>query len=154
MQRQTAVVLGAAVGLAVFVGLAGYLINKPATTLVADPSDRQQVALGEVVYEQSCASCHGAMLEGERNWRTRRADGSLPAPPHDETGHTWHHPDQLLFDITKRGGRAYDPKSNMPGFADTLSDEEIWAVLAYIKSTWPPQVLARQMQINEASRTR
>jgi S-disulfanyl-L-cysteine oxidoreductase SoxD len=28
-------------------------------------------------------------------------------------------------------------KSDMPGFKDTLSDADIWAVLSYIESTWP-----------------
>ena len=67
----------------------------------------------------------------------------LPAPPHDETGHTWHHNDALLFDVTKLGSTAVigdDYKSNMPGFSETMSDGEIWAVLAYIKSTWPAGV--------------
>lgn len=154
MRRQTAIVVGGAIAVAVLVGVAGFLINRPATVRGADPNDLDQVALGQVVYRENCASCHGVALEGEDNWRTPRADGSLPAPPHDATGHTWHHPDQLLFEITKRGGRPFSPKSNMPGFGGSLSDQEIWAVLAYIKSTWPPQVLARQAQINEANRTR
>ena len=64
----------------------------------------------------------------------------MPAPPHDESGHTWHHPDHVLFGITKRGlVPPYAPagyKSDMPAFADQLSDDEIWAVLAYIKGHW------------------
>jgi mono/diheme cytochrome c family protein len=64
----------------------------------------------------------------------------MPAPPHDETGHTWHHPDRLLFGITKNGlvppYAPEDYESDMPGFAGRLSDEEIWSVLAYIKSHW------------------
>lgn len=37
----------------------------------------------------------------------------------------------------------YAPKgyeSDMPGFAGRLSDGEIWAVLAFIKSKWSPGV--------------
>ena len=41
-------------------------------------------------YQEYCASCHGVNLEGQANWRSRNQDGTLPAPPHDETGHTWH----------------------------------------------------------------
>jgi hypothetical protein len=77
--------------------------------------------------------------------------GGFPAPPYDETGHTWHHSDTQLFDITKQGGQALAPadfKSNMPPFGDTLSDAEIWAVLAYIKSRWPDQIRQRQAEIN------
>ena len=117
----------------------------------ADADDPAQVALGEQVYAANCAACHGVELEGQANWRLRKADGRLPAPPHDETGHTWHHPDRQLFDITKLGVEAVAPEgyvSDMPGFADSLSDDEIWAVIAYIKSTWPPAVRARQQHIN------
>ena len=57
----------------------------------ADATDPELVALGASVYAQHCAACHGRELEGEPNWRRRKADGTLPAPPHDATGHTWHH---------------------------------------------------------------
>jgi mono/diheme cytochrome c family protein len=79
----------------------------------------------------------------------------LPAPPHDASGHTWHHPDDVLFGITKRGLAPYAPPgyvSDMPAFGGTLSDDEIRAVLAYIKSQWPPQIRARQKAISEQAR--
>lgn len=106
----------------------------------ADSRDAARVALGERVYAQHCVSCHGAKLEGQPNWRSRQPNGRLPAPPHDESGHTWHHPDRMLFAITKNGlVPPYAPKgyeSDMPAYAGRLSDEEIWAVLAFIKSRW------------------
>ncbi len=115
----------------------------------ADPSNSEQVALGEMVYQATCAECHGAALEGQPNWQSRLPDGTMPAPPHDENGHTWHHPDQQLFDYTKLGGAAVIPapfKSAMPGFGESLSDDDIWAVLAFIKSTWPPRTREIQEQ--------
>lgn len=118
----------------------------------ADPNDKAQVAVGERVYGKSCASCHGADLEGQPDWRIRKADGRLPAPPHDATGHTWHHPDDVLFGITKKGPAAMATpgyQSDMPGFGDTLTDEEIWAALAYIKSRWPEEIRARQAARNQ-----
>jgi mono/diheme cytochrome c family protein len=95
----------------------------------------EQIVLGEAVYAQFCASCHGANLEGQPNWKVPLADGSLPAPPHDSSGHTWHHPDEILLDITVNGG---DPKYNskMPAFKDQLSREQMVAVLEFIKSRW------------------
>lgn len=113
----------------------------------ADVTNTQLVALGDILYQQHCASCHGAELEGEANWKVRDENGFLPAPPHDETGHTWHHPDEQLFEITKIGteafvGRGY--RSNMLGFEEQLDDTEIWAVLAYIKSQWSPRILRAQ----------
>ena len=106
----------------------------------ADPHDAAKAALGAKVYEQHCAACHGAKLEGQPEWRRRLPNGRMPAPPHDESGHTWHHPDNVLFGITKRGlVPPYAPagyESDMPAFGGKLTDEEIWAVLAFIKSPW------------------
>ena len=118
---------------------------------VADATDADQVALGRTVYAENCADCHGKNLEGQPNWRVRGEDGILPAPPHDETGHTWHHPDKLLFDIAKQGGQAVAPpsfKSGMPPFGESLSDGEIWAVMAFIKSRWPETIRNRQEMMN------
>ncbi|MGR3760800.1 c-type cytochrome [Roseobacteraceae bacterium NS-SX3] len=113
--------------------------------------DPEAVSAGREIYRDYCASCHGAALEGEPDWQERDADGYLPAPPHDETGHTWHHPDQQLLAITKFGvealaGDGY--RSRMGGYGGQLSEEDMLAVLAYIKSTWPEEVIQRHNQIN------
>lgn len=116
-----------------------------------DPTDARQVARGADLYRRHCAECHGAKLEGEPDWQVRKPSGELPAPPHDASGHTWHHPDDMLFGITKHGIARFAPpdyKSNMPGFVGTLSDAEIRAVLAYIKSTWPEDIRRRQDAMN------
>ena len=112
-------------------------------------TDKSKVNLGQSVYEQNCASCHGRNLEGQFNWQKRSADGYLPAPPHDETGHTWHHPDQMLFELTKYGLQKFagaDYKSKMPAYDGKLTDDEIWNVLAYIKSKWPDQIQRKHTQ--------
>ena len=62
-------------------------------------------------------------------------DGLMGAPPHNENGHTWHHDDGLLLQRIREGGR-YPGFKPMPAFGETLSDEEIGAVLAYIKTLW------------------
>ena len=106
----------------------------------ANPRDAAKVSSGAKVYAQHCALCHGAKLEGQPNWRQALPNGRLPAPPHDESGHTWHHPDDVLFGITKIGlVPPYAPlgyQSDMPAFTGKLGDDEIWAVLSYIKSHW------------------
>ena len=114
------------------------------------PEDLSVTKLGKNVYMENCASCHGAVLEGQANWRQSDADGYLPAPPHDETGHTWHHPDSYLFLITKYGieemiGEKYP--NNMPAYEDKLTDDEIIAALSYIKSTWSAR-MQQHDQIN------
>ena len=114
--------------------------------------DTEVLALGQELYLDSCASCHGVKLEGEPDWQSRSPNGYLPAPPHDETGHTWHHPTEQLFAITKLGTEAVvggGYKSNMIGFGDVLSDDEIYAILAYIKSTWPDRIIDRHNQMDE-----
>jgi mono/diheme cytochrome c family protein len=117
-----------------------------------DPlADKARVELGKVLYANHCAACHGANLQGQPNWRDRMANGRLPAPPHDKTGHTWHHPDPLLVDMIKNGlvpGRTAPPgyESDMPAYDGVLSDDEIIAIIAYIKSTWPPGVLKAQKE--------
>lgn len=112
-----------------------------------DPDNPRQVARGAGLYAIHCAQCHGASLQGEADWRTRKPDGQLPAPPHDASGHTWHHSDEHLFGITKHGMARYAPpdyKSAMPSYVGKLSDAEIRAVIAFIKSTWPEPIRRRQ----------
>ena len=104
------------------------------------PAPPGDLALGAKVYAQHCGACHGMKLEGQPNWQQRLANGRMPAPPHDETGHTWHHPDEVLFGITKHGlVPPYAPAgyaSDMPAFAGALSDHEIRSVLAWIATHW------------------
>ena len=119
------------------------------------PDDADLVANGAALYERECASCHGAQLEGQPDWRTRKADGRLPAPPHDQSGHTWHHPDEVLHALTKYGPAALvgsDYETDMPAYEEVLSDEEITAVLSYIKSTWPQPIRERHDAINQANK--
>lgn len=142
---RTLLILGFfALVLTIFIATALGRERAPAGT---DVADAQLVALGQRVYAANCASCHGAALEGQPNWQQPNADGSMPAPPHDASGHTWHHNDASLFATTKYGGAATSPvaaPNAMPAFEGRLSDREIWAVLSYIKSTWPPELQEAQ----------
>ena len=123
----------------------------PALAFAGHELDNRNVGEGRTLYRQHCASCHGARLEGQANWRSPGPEGVLPAPPHDASGHTWHHGNRLLFDYTKLGGKALMEargisgiESGMPGFGNVMSDKEIWDVLAYIRSIWPERI--RQIQ--------
>lgn len=132
------------------------LIGQRYTDAEAEPiripyRDSAVVDRGEVLYKENCASCHGDKLEGQSNWRSRGPDGRLPAPPHNETGHTWHHPDPQLFQVTKYGTAKVAPpgyETDMAGYAEILSDDDILAVLAYIKSAWPADIQARHDRMN------
>lgn len=79
----------------------------------------------------------------------------MPAPPHDQSGHTWHHTDKALFGVTKLGLKLFageNYESDMPAFEGILKDEEIEAVLAYIKSTWPEREYTYQKELTEKSK--
>jgi len=120
----------------------------------ADPADPALVERGNAIYAQHCAACHGANLEGQPNWQKPLPNGHWPAPPHDRTGHTWHHPDKVLFDVTKYGIQAMVPdrESDMAPFKDVLSDGDIWAVISFIESTWPTEIRERQRRMNRNAR--
>ena len=143
MTKKTLAALGAAATLAgatVIALTAGAETEMPAYMV----EDAQAIALGAEAYAENCASCHGAELEGAPNWRQRGADGLLPAPPHDATGHTWHHDSETLFKITKYGIAKLigdpDHRSGMPAYEGVLSDAEIIAVLSFIRDSWPDDI--------------
>lgn len=121
--------------------------------------DTVDIAAGAELYAQSCATCHGAELEGQPNWRSPGADGLMPAPPHDESGHTWHHADSVLFNYTQLGGSAalalqgLEFDSGMPAFGDSLTDAQIWNIIAFIQSTWPERQRETQAARTEAELT-
>jgi mono/diheme cytochrome c family protein len=120
------------------VGVAIVLLTRQSFSRLEQSTDIGQVALGELVYAENCATCHGAAGVGANPEAPLERDdnGLLSAPPHDATGHTWHHPDWQLIQIIHEGSSYADFQSEMPGFDRTLTDEEIEAALAYIKTLW------------------
>ncbi len=113
--------------------------------------DPQSVERGEVIYADHCAVCHGASLEGEADWKMQNTDGSFRAPPHDASGHTWHHSDTQLIDAIRRGGARLPDDiggiSAMPAYESILTEQEIDAVLDFIKSTWPEEQRRYQWEL-------
>ena len=96
---------------------------------------------GAALYARHCAACHGANLEGQP----------------DAEGHTWHHADAMLTDYVARGGQAVldemgvSFRSAMPAFGETLTADEITAILDFIKSTWPERIRqAREQRLAPA----
>lgn len=136
------------------VAVVSYFVFERSRIPRIDPTDVAQVEIGKRIYAQACASCHGASLEGQANWQKRMPNGRLPAPPHDASGHTWHHPDEMLFQITKYGPAAYGAgyQGDMPAFEQRLTDEEIAASLAFIKSTWSAEIRGKQARIDADAR--
>lgn len=121
----------------------------------AEADQQTELAKGRKLYGMHCASCHGVQLEGQPNWQQPKSDGTYPAPPHDDTGHTWHHSDRLLTTYTKLGGKEMlrrmgvaDAKSGMPGFGELLNDDQILAVLDFIKSHWSERNQDHQKRVS------
>jgi mono/diheme cytochrome c family protein len=126
-----------------------------AARIASGDASAETIALGKTLYARHCAACHGANLEGQRDWKSPLPSGRMPAPPHDASGHTWHHADGMLFRITKQGptavvGGGY--KSDMPGFGNVMSDDEIRAVITFIKRTWPERERAYQAEMSRRER--
>ena len=136
----------------IFVALSTVSSTSSAGGIELRSNDPVYVKMGEKVYLEKCASCHGVNLEGQVGWQDTMVDGMRLAPPHDKSGHTWHHPDEMLFNLTKYGFKAMinnDYKVSMPIYDGILSDEEIIASLSYIKSTWPDEVIEIHNKIND-----
>lgn len=114
------------------------------------PLAREQVEAGRLVYQQSCASCHGSQGKVTANWEEPNALGNLPPPPHDADGHTWKHSDAMLYRMVSEGWR--DPfnkteELTMPAFKSQLSPDQIRHVISYLKTLWTSE--QRQFQWEE-----
>lgn len=144
--------LALVLALAALVAVSLFLIFGGKSSGALKPADARLVARGEAVYMMHCASCHGRKLEGQPEWQSQDKEGFLPAQPHDESGHTWHHPDTLLFKITKLGvaeaANLKDYRTRMPAFGEILRDADILAALSYIKSRWPEDMRRRHDELN------
>ncbi len=115
-----------------------------------DPGDQEQVILGAALYGRDCARCHGDDMGGELGWAREEAGLSNEdieaiskrlgdvAPAHDEHGTTSRLPDEVLFRIIDEGPAKVlkKPESRMTGFHDRLAQDEIWAIIAFMKDHW------------------
>ena len=118
-------------------------------------TDPETYTLGEQVYTQNCLACHGVNGVGQNpeNPRALDATGRYVAPPHNDNGHTWHHDDDLLFGYIHDGGMGDPSMFNlMPAFGASLSDEQITAVIFYIKSLWTEEHRQFQREATERAR--
>jgi mono/diheme cytochrome c family protein len=85
-------------------------------------------AKGQAVYKAKCASCHGAGGAGDSP-----AGQKLKAKDWTKGDGLKDLNDQQLFDSIKKGGPAVGRAKTMIAFP-TMSDADIWNVVAYIKT--------------------
>jgi putative copper resistance protein D len=87
-------------------------------------STPESIALGQMLYQQNCQQCHG--VDG-------RGDGplaaDLPVTPADFRVHIPYHQDEFFFRVMTNG-----LGSVMPGFGESLTDDERWHILNYLQS--------------------
>lgn len=117
----------------------------------ANADDPTLVHEGRGIYMMTCSSCHGRRLQGQALWQVMDQYAGRRAPPQDATGHTWQHSDEALFAKTKSGRFPTESSkrvSYMPAFTGRLTDRQILAVLAFIKSSWPVGIRASQAMLN------
>lgn len=99
----------------------------------AEPlADERTISLGQQVFQQNCASCHGEQGEGHA--------AIAQAPALNDKEHAWHHPDGQLQELILNGG------IEMPSFQDELSNEEVAAVIRYFQTLWRPDQLKVQQE--------
>ncbi|BAS67367.1 c-type cytochrome [Bathymodiolus septemdierum thioautotrophic gill symbiont] len=102
-------------------------------------AEAKNVALGKVVFDKNCASCHGKAAVGlTKNWKQVLPNGKYPAPPLNGSAHAWHHSPKLLLSTINNGGAKLG--GWMPGFKGKLSEDEKQAILDYLHSLWPKDI--------------
>ena len=106
----------------------------------------EQLDRGRTLFQTQCASCHGENAEGTAEWRKTGADGNYPPPPLNGSAHTWHHPLFVLERTIAVGGVPLG--GVMPGFADTMSEDQARSTIAYFQSHWPDEIYARWQEID------
>lgn len=86
---------------------------------------------GKVSYEKLCAPCHGNSGKGDGP-----AAAQLPVRPRDHTDKKYmdHLTDQHIFEVVKNGGASVQKSPLMPPFGMTLKDDQIWDVVAYVRT--------------------
>lgn len=118
---------------------------------LADSSDAGKVWAGFTLYKTNCAQCHGRNLQGQPLWHLQDGFEHQRAPAHDDTGHTWQHPDEDLFQMIRTGRFPNDLGEvalNMPAFGERLHDGEILEIISFMKSRWSLAMKVSQASLN------
>jgi mono/diheme cytochrome c family protein len=133
------------------VPVSGAAVGASAPAHFANADDLSKVLAGKSLYMRWCSSCHGRRLQGQPLWQLNDQYAGRRAPAHDQTGHTWAHSDDELFFMTKEGrfpATAASETSYMPAFHAVLTDDQIVAVIAFIKANWSTGLRISQALLN------
>ena len=113
--------------LAIVIALVGAFTGGLAWLLDTPPA-RPGATRGERLYQGLCATCHGP--DGRGSWR---AALFLLRPGNLAGGEVRRDPDQYLFEIIKNGGAPIG-RPGMPAFGSHLTEADLHALVAYVRS--------------------
>ncbi len=99
------------------------------TAVSGDPA-----TVGQSLYVPSCAGCHGEQGEGFIS--------AIPAPALNSGGTLWQQTDQQIYDWIANG--KLDSNDPMPAYGNQFSEDQIWAIVAYLHTLWSEEQRAAQ----------
>ena len=97
---------------------------------------------GAYLFKKHCAPCHGSNAVGQDPSQPSGgydADMNRIAPALNGTGHSWHHPPELMYEYIEKG--SIDESSPMPSFGSILKDDDIKGIITHINSLWPDEII-------------
>ena len=94
------------------------------------PAGEAALAAGKTAYDRRCASCHGDAGKGDG--KATRFIRPAPADISTAEARDRMTDGEMFYKIT-------EGKKPMPGMARTLSEEERWQVVHYLRTLQPPR---------------
>jgi len=113
----------------------------PAATATGDAE------AGKAIYERSCVGCHGPTGQGGR------MAAMLTVPPRNlaEQAYMGTRSDRQLFDVISKGGAAAGLSDAMTAFGSQLSEQQIWDIVAYVRTLAAGSETAAQIPSSTSS---
>ncbi|MEA3245172.1 MAG: c-type cytochrome [Gemmatimonadota bacterium] len=99
--------------------------------VASPPAASARAPDGAALYAKWCAACHG---ESGRGDGPNARDVPVPPARHADSAAMSKRPDDSLYDVIAAGGLAWGRSARMPAFGATLSDGEIRALVAHIRT--------------------
>ena len=119
VRRPVLGLVSALVAVGVVAGALAWLLN--------DPKPPADATHGERLYYAYCVTCHG--VGGHGSWRATL----FLIRPGDLAAAAQRRPGRYLFDIIKQGGSPLG-RPGMPAFGFHMSDADLEALIAYLKT--------------------
>ncbi len=145
--------------LAASVGVIAYVsANSRALELRASAENREQVSIGRLAYQQNCAVCHGLDLRGKPTWHKTVQGNALRAGSALNTvGDVWKTSDDDIYRLIARGDRpvpegAHPVVIHPEPFGGKLTENQIWGLIAFMKSTWTVRQRISQEELSARGR--